>query len=739
MRWWLVLLLASIAVPGWADTARAEAPRETREILVEDERLRRAEIFEDTAVETEVIEQREIEALPATDAATIVETMPGIRTQARVQGEDAAVSIEGMPPEYTKIQVDGQRYSGEIGGVDDLSDVPTLNARRIVVRRGPQALREGSDAAGGVIDIESRRAPDEGYASRIEGGGGNDEKWYGAAHGAGRIGPVGLTGTYVHDQIAGFSPPEGSGNAGADGGDGGNGVNAGLTGKDSIRRSNDVYGTVVWDALPTLTLEGRGGFRHQHETFVPDDVPDSDAERDISRWLGTVEATWWPLETTSVGTELTYYTRTTDSQVARIFTLDESEWKLDAAVDHFFTTGPVTHAITAGADLRWPSLVLDEADLPPLLLGLDISAGDVDEDFREYGFFLVTESSWSDWASVELGLRYQGHSEFDPEIVPQVALLVKPHASLKVRISWGQNHRNPSLRDLYQPETPQFGGAYFLAGNPNLEPESSEGWRAGFEWRAASWLSVSATGFHNDIDDSIRSVLDRAIGVPTGELEEVQEPPPARLLGLKRICEAVGFIFPDCAAVAGLGDTVTSLRPGVRSANLFRKVNLDSVRTRGVEAQIRLQPHRRVMLNIAYTLLDTEVRDSDRPDLTVLPNTPKHQFDWRFIFSVPVTETEIAFIGQWRDETVTETSGTGLLGFSNPAVLSDPSLILSTRLTQPITDRIEVFFDANNLTDERVRDSYVIRGRTFFVGVRVRLGVEAREEVPSWWRDSTSI
>ena len=135
MRPWLLLvaclLLAAVAAraedpapaPETSEPASAEEGEVERgaEIVVQERVLEPAEIFQDSPIETEIVPEKEIAEEPARNAADVVENLTGIRTQRRLQGEEAAVSIDGMPPEYTRILVDGQRYSGEIGDVDDLA------------------------------------------------------------------------------------------------------------------------------------------------------------------------------------------------------------------------------------------------------------------------------------------------------------------------------------------------------------------------------------------------------------------------------------------------------------------------------------------------------------------------------------------------------------------------------------------------------------------------------------------
>src|SRR5690606_40387342 len=88
-------------------TVRAET------IAVEDERVRPAEIYQDTPVETEILDEQRLRDLPAVDAIEALDAIPGIRITGQVQGQRGAVRIDGLPPEFTEILVNGQRYAGE--------------------------------------------------------------------------------------------------------------------------------------------------------------------------------------------------------------------------------------------------------------------------------------------------------------------------------------------------------------------------------------------------------------------------------------------------------------------------------------------------------------------------------------------------------------------------------------------------------------------------------------------------
>src|SRR4029453_11907005 len=125
----------------------------------------------------------------------------------------------------------------------------------------------------------------------------------------------------------------------------------------------------------------------------------------------------------------------------------------------------------------------------PLPFGVpaDLESEDVDQDFQTGALFVEDEIALHERVSLLAGVRGELHSEFGFDVLPQVALLVKPHETVQVRLSWGRNRRVPTLEDLYQPPVPQLGGAYFLVGNPDLETESSTSWRTGVEWTPREW------------------------------------------------------------------------------------------------------------------------------------------------------------------------------------------------------------------------------------------------------------
>jgi len=694
---WLALLLALPLVVG---PARAEEPapvHRAEEIVVEGERDQPPLApFEDTPVEREVLDKEDLDRRPGTDAADVLRTLPGVRQQQRIQGEEAAVSIEGLPPEYTRALVDGQRYAGEIGAVHDFGRLPLAGAEQVEVLRGTQALRYGAQAAGSIVRIDTADPPEDGLRVRAEGGGGNDGWRYGAGS-AGFGGPkAGGWLRVVSDEIDGFDPPDDVDEEDVL-------VSAG---SQSERLARDVLGKLRFQLAETLELTTRAGWRLDEETGLNDD---GSGTREETRWLAGGELVWEPGPTTSVEASLDWFDTDFETDAARDFQLAEDELAARVALDHLFMTGSWAHEVSVGVDAFRQSLDLAE-DLPTFeiqdpLLG----NGAAQDTFHLGGPFAILHSEPTSWLALEGGLRVQLHDEFGSKVLPQVALLWTPWRRgegrfLRVRASWGRGWRTPSLRDLNQPPAAQLGGAYFLAGNPDLIPEDSRSLRLGLEWVPTEWGAVSVTAFRNDIDDFIRSTAAGSIRTGT----ELVPPSPLSPEQQAR-CERFGNALPQCDR---------SPREVPVDATLFRRTNLDTVNTQGLESRIRVRPHSLLTLQVAHTWLDTEVEDSNI-DIQELPNEPEHVVDVTAELTVPSLETRITALGRWRGRALRETSGTGLASFTSQE-RSDPSFVLDLRVAQPLGEHVELYSDFFNLTDERVVGSNVVRGRQWFVGLRVR-------------------
>ncbi|NJL29518.1 MAG: TonB-dependent receptor, partial [Thermoanaerobaculia bacterium] len=104
------------------------------------------------------------------------------------------------------------------------------------------------------------------------------------------------------------------------------------------------------------------------------------------------------------------------------------------------------------------------------------------------------QRGWGDRLVVTLGARWDDHSEFGGETTWRGTLSYAWAAQTRLHASFGTGFRAPALNELFFP----------FFGNPDLDPERSEGFDLGVERRFLDGrLSADLTFFSNDFDDLI--------------------------------------------------------------------------------------------------------------------------------------------------------------------------------------------------------------------------------------------
>ncbi|MBK7948302.1 MAG: TonB-dependent receptor plug domain-containing protein [Deltaproteobacteria bacterium] len=374
---------------------RAEA------IEIEDRRLRPAEIYQDTPVETEILDAETLRDLPAINAIEALEAIPGIRITSQVQGQRGAVRIDGLPPEFTELLVNGQRYAGENERAGDLGDLLFANVERIEILRGPQALRYTSRAAGGVINIITKDPPRDGPSVEALIANGDQEQVSGELTPGWGNEKLGGSLVYDYNQIGGLDAPH-PGSTDPDDG------NASPFGEGSLYRTHDLYGTIAANPSEKVELKTRLGYRIRDDAFAVDDGPVT-ARRQEDRWLLSQEGRLQLGEASSVTATWTSEDDRLDTSVGRVFRLDDSFTRLQLQGEHLLELGPTTHILSLGADASTFAIELEEGPVPA---NVAIDPGQLEERIYRGGLYLVAESELASWLSSEIGIRREMHSRF---------------------------------------------------------------------------------------------------------------------------------------------------------------------------------------------------------------------------------------------------------------------------------------------------------------------------------------
>lgn len=489
-----------------------------------------------TVIGADEIAQRQLRSLP-----DILRDVPGLNlVQSGGEGDQTSSFLRGVNSNHTKILYDGIDLS-DPSTPNDVFDLGKLNAAdiaRVEVLRGPGSSLYGSDAIGGVINVitQGGEGPMK-LSGEAEGGSFDSFNQDATLSGAADAFHYRLTLAHQHAGDTPVTPPSLLLPGEKANGDFYDGLSA------STKLGYDV--TEAFD----LGFVGRYSNNLEHitndgfslTTFqgFPSPTP---SRVDMLNYDARATA-HLALEGTDQTLGLSYGSAiTSDNDPDNGYSLNAgTRIKLDWQGHAKLIEGEI---LVLGAETA------RDAIHQPLSAGITINAG--------YG---ELQSSLGDFSN-SVSLRYDDNSRFGNKLTWRIAPGYRIAATgTRLRATAGSGFKAPSLEDLFGP----FGH------NPNLKPETSTGYDAGFDQDLPDGFSLGATWYRNDI----RNLID--IGGP-----------PA-----------------------------------------FAPVNIGRARTEGAEAYLAWVPIQTLTLRADYTF--TEARDLIAG--TALLRRPKHKLSlnalWR--------------------------------------------------------------------------------------------------------------
>lgn len=109
--------------------------------------------------EVTVIDRTELERSSGRTLAEVLAREAGLQITANGGlGKTSAIFLRGLEPRHVLLLVDGVRYGSATSGQPSLDNLPIGLIERIEIVRSPLSGLYGSDAAGGVIQVFTRRA-----------------------------------------------------------------------------------------------------------------------------------------------------------------------------------------------------------------------------------------------------------------------------------------------------------------------------------------------------------------------------------------------------------------------------------------------------------------------------------------------------------------------------------------------------------------------------------------------------
>ncbi|MBI4821654.1 MAG: TonB-dependent receptor [Deltaproteobacteria bacterium] len=601
--------------------------------------------LEDTPVAIEVLTRKQIGESGARTAADVLSTERGIDVTQTFRGRGAGIRIHGLDPKHVLVLVDGERVVGRIDGSIDLSRIPAERIERLEIVKGACSALYGSEAMGGTIQVITRK-PFEPIEGDLLLRYGSLDALDLTAHAATK------RSAFDADIVAGFHERDAFDLA-----------------PEDVATNGSAYGHTE--------LGARLGFPFQGGSEV---VARFDYSHRTTEGIDANPATGAVFDRNSS-------TRSMDGSIVAIVPLEtKTKLRTSIAGNWFFDQfrldqravedpNPVDETTdlqgVARAQLDFPIGETQVASLGAEGLIEVVESGDRiggKQSRRRLALFLQDE--WAPLDSPKLvlvpGARFDLDSQFGFHPSPKVALRFDPTDRVVLRAGFGLGFRAPDFKELYLAFANQAAG-YYVAGNTELEPETSASLSLGLEWSPKRKTRLSVDVFRNDLSNLIETVS----------------------------------ASPDrCPAGFGL---------------CFIYDNIAEARTQGLEVGAEVEVVRGLSARLGYSATDTLDERLDRP----LEGRAAH----RVTFGLSFALVDLGLSGMARGTWVgprpfyTDSAGNPL---PTGSVDAPPYSTLDIRLAQKLFDYFELSVGLENAFDAGTIGYLAIPPRAFWAGLEAR-------------------
>ena len=491
---------------------------------------------------------------PARDVSEIIRTMPGVNltgnSTSGQRGNNRQIDIRGMGPENTLILIDGKPvtsrnsvrlgWRGERDTRGDTSWVPPEMIERIEVIRGPAAARYGNGAAGGVVNIITKKTGDEWHGSWNTYMNAPEHKDEGSTKRTNfsLSGPLGgdfsfrLFGNLDKTQADAWDINQGHQSERT-------GIYADTlpAGREGVKNKN-IDGLVRWEFAPMQSLEFEAGYSRQGNLYAGDtqntnsnDLVKENYGKETNRlYRNTYSVTWngaWDNGVTT--SNWAQYERTRNSRKGEglaggtegIFNSNQfSDIDLSDVMLHSEVSIPFDYLVNQNLTLgsEWnQQRMKDNASNTQALSGGEIpgydSAGRSPYSQAEiFSLFAENNMELTDTTMLTPALRFDHHSIVGNNWSPSLNLSQGLWDDFTLKMGIARAYKAPSL---YQ-TNPNYilyskgQGCYaskdgcYLQGNDDLKAETSINKEIGLEFKRDGWLA-GVTWFRNDYRNKIEA------------------------------------------------------------------------------------------------------------------------------------------------------------------------------------------------------------------------------------------
>lgn len=519
-------------------------------------------------------------------AMTVADAMMEARSTYLQGDEDRGVSasLRGLRSTHTLVLINGRRVAAGLRGNVNLDDLSTAMIERIEIVRGPSSALYGSDAIGGVVNIITKKPPEDmlaGISFRY------GQSKYGEAanpfvkgYMTERAGKLGYSLYASFDRESSFDRYEET--PWTDGDEknlraGGVELSFDLTPRQLIQGGFErslVKRTGIrpyfWGDGRRVDTNNRKSLFAEYNYVVPE------------RAEFLVRGNYYRFNTAIAvypeifGDDFNPYTQTDTD-----YELFQDLYQFETRFSYTFTEG---NYLTVGAEVRKDNREDNSSEYD-----VDNNAVFIQDIFQPFEPLLFV-----------LGARYDDHSQFGTTFSPKASVTLSLLENLRIKGVFGRGIRAPSVYELYI-ESPTKES--LIRPNPDLTAEKSDTWEIGLEGSLRRF-SGDVRFFRNDLEDMINPVT-------------------------------VGFdsLF---TGVTGAQLEVPWIRP------LLQYRNIERAMSQGFEAGVTLKITDRIKFSNDLTLVETRNKATDKrllnkPDLLNTAVLRYERLDWGFKTGVRLT------------------------------------------------------------------------------------------------------